>query len=63
MQFAMVVYFPRGQQTFSAIKVKLEDDRAGARRNSAEVIAFVTNQELTLTVPVPKFLALPIQLT
>jgi hypothetical protein len=49
MRFAMAVYFPRGQKTFNAIKAKFEGDLAGARRNSAEGIAFVTNQELTLS--------------
>ena len=44
----MAVYFPRGQQTFNAIAAKFEADLAGARRNSAEGVAFVTNQELTL---------------
>jgi hypothetical protein len=48
MQFAMAVYFPRGQQPFNAIKAKFDGDLAGARRNSADGIAFVTNQELTL---------------
>jgi hypothetical protein len=49
MRFAMAVYFPRGQQSLNTIKGKFEGDLAGARRNSAEGIAFVTNQELTLS--------------
>jgi hypothetical protein len=48
LRFAMAVYFPRGQQTFNAIKAKFEDDLAGARGTSADGIAFITNQELTL---------------
>jgi hypothetical protein len=47
-RFAMAVYFPRGQQAFNAIKTKFEVDLGGAKRNSADGIAFVTNQELTL---------------
>lgn len=48
MRFAMAVFFPRGQQTFNAIRAKFESDLAGARHNAAAGIAFVTNQELTL---------------
>jgi hypothetical protein len=48
MRFAMAVYFPRGKQTFTAIRQKFESDLAGARDNTAIGIAFVTNQELTL---------------
>jgi hypothetical protein len=44
----MAVYFPRGQLPFREIKAKFESDLAGARRNSAKGVAFVTNQELTL---------------
>jgi hypothetical protein len=49
MRFAMAVHFPRGQQTFKAITTKFDGDLAGAKRNSVEGIAFVTNQELTLS--------------
>ncbi len=49
MRFAMAVYFPRGKQTFKAITTKFDSDLAGAKHNSAEGIAFVTNQELTLS--------------
>jgi hypothetical protein len=49
MRFAMAVYFPRGQQIFKDIKAKFEGDLAGARRNSAEGIAFITNQEFRLS--------------
>lgn len=48
-RFAMAVYFPRGQQNFRAIKQKFEADVEGVRPNSIEGIAFVTNQELTLS--------------
>jgi hypothetical protein len=48
MRFAMAAYFPRGQQTFNKIRTKFEGDLAGAKKSSAEAIAFVTNQELTL---------------
>jgi hypothetical protein len=47
-RFAMAVYFPRRQRSFKAIEAKFNEDLAGVRRNSAEGIAFVTNQELTL---------------
>jgi hypothetical protein len=49
ISFAMAVYFPRGEQKFQDIKAKFEGDLAGARRNSAQGMAFVTNQELTLS--------------
>jgi hypothetical protein len=45
----MAVYFPRGQHAFSAIKAKVFADMAGAKENDAAGIAFVTNQELTLS--------------
>lgn len=46
-QVVGAVYFPRGQQTFSAIRSKFESDlRAAQERADAEGIAFVTNQEL-----------------
>jgi hypothetical protein len=48
-RFVMAVYFPRGQQTVHAIKAKFQGDLDGAKRNSADGIAFVTNQELTLS--------------
>lgn len=47
-RFAMAVYFPRGQQSLGKITEKFEGDLAGARSNSVEGFAFVTNQELTL---------------
>jgi hypothetical protein len=45
----MAVYFPRGQQSFAAIRKKLVDDGKGAAANEADGIVFVTNQELTLS--------------
>lgn len=44
------VYFPRGQQTLATIKTKLTEDLASARTHSPQGVAFVTNQELTLSV-------------
>lgn len=48
VRFAMAVYFPRGAQRFRDILSKFEADLAGARR-AAEGMAFVTNQELSLS--------------
>lgn len=42
-------YFPRSQQDFKQIKEKFEHDLSGVRANCVEGIAFVTNQELTLS--------------
>src|SRR4029434_4000363 len=47
-RWVIVVFFPRGQQRFPAIKRKFEADLRGARRNKADGFAFVTNQELSL---------------
>jgi hypothetical protein len=47
----MAVYFPRGRQNFKAIEDKFGSDLADAKHNSTEGIAFVTNQELTLSLP------------
>ncbi len=44
----MAVYFPRGQQSFKALKKKFVGDLAGARTKGGEVFAFVTNQEITV---------------
>jgi hypothetical protein len=49
IRFAMAAYFPRGQQSINNIAVKFKGDLAGARSNAADGIAFVTNQELTLS--------------
>lgn len=45
---AMAVYFPRGEQPFSAIQKKFRSDLDAARTSDAEGFAFVTNQELRL---------------
>jgi hypothetical protein len=45
----MAVYFPRGQQSFATIKSKFLDDHQGVASNAAVGMAFVTNQELTLS--------------
>lgn len=42
------VYFPRGQQDFSEIKNKFIHDLDDVKKNGANGIAFVTNQELRL---------------
>jgi hypothetical protein len=42
----MAVYFPRGQQSFKDIEGKFVADFAGAAKNEAKGMAFVTNQEL-----------------
>lgn len=47
-RWVMAVYFPRGQQDFTAIKEKFRIDLRGAASNNADGIAFVTNQELRL---------------
>lgn len=43
------VYFPRGQKSFTKTKKKFIDDFAGVEENNADGIAFVTNQELSLS--------------
>jgi hypothetical protein len=48
MPFTMAVHFPRGRQTFNAIRTKFDTDLAAAKRYCATGFAFVTNQELTL---------------
>lgn len=42
-------YFPRGQQSFKAISTKFEGDLEGVAKNAVDGLAFVTNQELTLS--------------
>lgn len=42
-------YFPRGQQTFTEISKKLATDLEGIAANAVDCLAFVTNQELTLS--------------
>jgi hypothetical protein len=41
-------YFPRGQQTFNAIRKKFSNDLKGVAESQVEGMALVTNQELTL---------------
>lgn len=48
-EWVMAVFFPRGQLSWSAIKRKFEDDVTGAQKHSPHGVAFVTNQELTLS--------------
>lgn len=45
----MAVYFPRGKKKISDIKAKLRDDVLAASKHKPIGIAFVTNQELTLS--------------
>lgn len=47
--WAMAVYFPRGQKSFAEIRKKFVSDLAGARANAVHGLAFVTNQELSLS--------------
>ncbi len=46
-KWLMAVYFPSGQQPFSQIKKKFLGDLDGVGPNSADGLAFVTNQKLT----------------
>lgn len=48
-KWVMAAYFPRGQQSFSAIKKKFIDDLDGVATNNAQGLVFVTNQELRLS--------------
>lgn len=48
-RWIMAVYFPRGKQSFANINKKFKADLAGIVKNSVTGIAFVTNQELTLS--------------
>lgn len=47
-RWLMAVYFPRGQQDFDTIRKKFIDDLRGIKRNKADGMVFVTNQELRL---------------
>jgi hypothetical protein len=49
VRFIGACYFPRGEQNFGVIKTKFINDLKGVSKNTAEGIAFVTNQELTLS--------------
>lgn len=42
-------YFPRGQKSFSTIKEKFLNDLEGIEKNNVHGLAFITNQELTLS--------------
>jgi hypothetical protein len=48
-RWVMAVYFPRGQKDPQRTKRKFLDDLSGVEANNANGIAFVTNQELTLS--------------
>jgi len=48
-KFIAASYFPRGQQSLGTTIKKFAEDLAGVTKNSAEGIAFITNQELTLS--------------
>lgn len=47
--WVMAVYFPLGQQDFEKTKSKFLEDSKGVKRNSADAMAFVTNQALTVS--------------
>lgn len=47
-KWLMAVYFPRGQQDFNEIEKKFLHDLKGVKTNTADALAFVTNQELRL---------------
>jgi hypothetical protein len=49
VRFVGACYFPRGQQNFSVTRAKFSDDLKGVAKNDAAGMAFVTNQELTLS--------------
>jgi tetratricopeptide (TPR) repeat protein len=48
-KWVMAVYFPRGRRPLREIKEKLVADFAGVAENRADGLAFVTNQELSLS--------------
>lgn len=43
------VYFPRGEKSFSDVKNKFAHDLSGVKKNEACGMAFITNQELTIS--------------
>jgi hypothetical protein len=49
LRWIVAAYFPRGQQSFEAIRTKFAGELDGARSNSADAFVFVTNQELRLS--------------
>lgn len=48
-KWVAAAYFPRRQKTFAQIRSKLEGDAKGIEANGATGIAFLTNQEVTLS--------------
>lgn len=48
-RWAVAVYFPRGQQSKRQIKEKFKADATAAKRCGHERLAFITNQELSLS--------------
>ena len=49
LQWIAAAYFPRGQKAFSEIKKKFIGDIKGIKTNNVSGLAFITNQELTLS--------------
>jgi hypothetical protein len=49
LKWIAAAYFPRGQKNFSEIKKKFTSDIKGIKKNKVSGLAFVTNQELTLS--------------
>ncbi|RFP61330.1 MAG: hypothetical protein BJG00_005480 [Limnothrix sp. CACIAM 69d] len=47
--WVMAVYFPRGQKSFTEIRRKFLNDLIGVKADQADGLAFVTNQELSLS--------------
>src|SRR4051794_15581407 len=41
-------YFPRGKKSTAGVKKKFSGDLLGVKKNEAQGLAFVTNQELSL---------------
>jgi hypothetical protein len=48
-KWTVAVYFPRGQQTYKDIKKKFKSDLRGIGKDGTNAMAFITNQELTLS--------------
>ncbi len=49
IQWIAAIYFPRGQKSFKEIKTKFNSDIKGIKKNNVSGLAFITNQELTLS--------------
>lgn len=49
LKWIAAAYFPRGQKDFKEIKKKFTSDAKGIKQNKVSGLAFVTNQELTLS--------------